>query len=424
MILGGGVPSATATTEIIDLSKSPPVWSASGNMPSGARVQGNSVLLPNGKVLALGGSAQNEDVNSATLGADLFDPATGKWSSAGRATYARLYHSVALLLPDATVVSAGSNPKRGTYEQHIEIYSPAYLFTTDANGNTIWATRPVIQSAPASIGYGTGSFQVQTPDAANIHSVVLVRPGSVTHAWNMEQRVVGLAFTPSSGALTVKLPPNSNIAPPGYYLLFLLNKAGVPSVARFVQVLNYPTDQPPKGTITAPTGNLTIRAGQAVNFAATAYDADGSVSAYSWYFPSGTPNTRTVLNPGLVTFSSAGTSITSLTVVDNLGINDPSPPTRTITVQPAVHITNPPAGSTVKGTVSIQANVTGAIGSSNTFTFRVDTTVLSTQTVKGTSSSYSWNTGQQSVGGHTLTVSVTDAAADTGSASEPVTVGP
>jgi hypothetical protein len=88
-----------------------------------------------------------------------------------------------------------------------------------------------------------------------------------------------------------------------------------------------------------------------------------------------------------------------------------------------VYITNPPAGSTVKGTVSIQAKVTGAIGSSNTFTFRVDTTVLSTQTVNGTSSSYSWNTGQQSVGVHTLTVSVTDTAADVGSASEQVTVG-
>src|SRR4029077_6859838 len=235
---------------------------------------------------ALGGSSTNEDVTTATLGADLYDPATGKWSSAGTCSYARLYHSTAILLPDATVVSAGSNPQRGTYEQHIEVYSPAYLFTTDANGNTIWATRPVIQSTPAHIGYGTGSFQVQTQDAAKIPSVVLVRPGSVTHAWNMEQRVVGLAFTATSGALTVKFPPNSNVAPPGYYMLFLLNNAGVPSVASFVQILNYPTDQPPTGTITAPTGNLTIRAGQAVNFAATAYDADGSVSAYSWYFPS------------------------------------------------------------------------------------------------------------------------------------------
>ena len=429
MILGGGNPTATATTEIIDLSQQNPAWASSGRMPSGARVQGNAVLLPNGKVLALGGSVQWEDVNSATLGADLYDPATGLWSSAGTCSFARLYHSTAILLPDATVVSAGSNPTRGTYEQHIEIYSPAYLFTTGG----IPATRPVIQSAPASIGYGSGTFQVdwnypnnQTPD--DINSVVLARPGSDTHAWNMEQRLVGLAFTSSSGELTVNLPPNSNIAPPGYYMLFILNKAGVPSVASFVQVSNNPTDQPPKGTITAPTMDMTITAGQSVNFGATAVDPDGSVLGSSWYFPGATPNTSTALNPGVVTFPTAGTSVGSLTVVDNLGMNDPSPPTRTIIVKPAVHITSPsPAGSTVRGTVSINANVTGAVGNSNTFTFMVDSTVLSTQATSGTSASTKWNTRNQSVGIHTLTVSVTDGDitdpnADTGSTSEQVKV--
>src|SRR5260370_32394266 len=281
MVLGGGTPTATATTEIIDLSQASPAWAPSGNMPSGARVQGDSVLRTNGKVLALGGSAQNEDVNSATLGADLYDPATGLWSSAGTAIYARLYHSTAILLPDATVVSAGSNPQRGIYEQHIEIYSPAYLFTTDANGNTILATRPVIQSTPSRIGYGTGTFQVQTPDADNINSVVLIRPGSDTHAWHMEQRLVGLPFTSSSGALTVNLPPNSNVTPPGYYMLFLLNNAGVPSMASFVQVLNNPTDQPPKGTITAPSGTMTINARQPLKFHSIASHPIPSLSPYS-----------------------------------------------------------------------------------------------------------------------------------------------
>jgi Bacterial Ig domain len=144
------------------------------------------------------------------------------------------------------------------------------------------------------------------------------------------------------------------------------------------------------------------------------------VSAYSWYFPGAIPTTSKVLNPGVVKFPTAGTSVGSLTVVDNLEINDPSPPTRTITVQPAVQITSPSAGSTVKGTVSINANVTGAVGNSNTFKFMVDSTVLSTQTTTGTSASTNWNTKNQSVGNHTLTVSVTDADiidanADTGS---------
>jgi hypothetical protein len=442
MILGGGQPTATATTEIIDLSQPTPAWAPSGNMPSGARVQGNAVLLPNGQVLALGGSVQDEDVNSATLGADLYDPVQRVWSSAGTCSYARLYHSTAILLPDATVVSAGSNPQRGTYEQHIEIYSPPYLFTTDGNGKTIYATRPTIQGAPARIGYGSGgsgTFQVNldvsNPADANMNSVVLARPGSDTHAWNMEQRVVGLAFTSSSGVLTVNLPPNSNVAPPGYYMLFILNNAGVPSMASWVQVINNPTDVPPTGTITArtPSGTTTITAGQSVRFGGTIQDNDGTVSAYSWYFPNGNPTTSTVFNPPpgqvssvSVSFPTAGTSTTSLTPADNVGLDDPSPPTLTIIVQPAVQITSPAAGN-VSGTVSINANVAGTVPGPNTFTFMVDNTVLSTQSVNGSSASTNWNTKQTATGRHTLTVSVTganitDPAGNTGSGREQVRV--
>jgi hypothetical protein len=424
MVLGGGTPTATATTEIIDLSQTNPAWAPGGDMPSGARVQMNAVLLPNGKVLALGGSVQNEDPNTATLGADLYDPAKGGWSSAGTSSYPRLYHSVALLLADGTVAVAGSNPTRGIYEEHIEIYSPAYLFAADGS----LATRPVIGSTPASVGYGAGTFQVQTPDAADIGSVVLVRPASVTHAFNMEQRVVGLPFVSSSGALTVNLPSNSNVAPPGYYMLFLLNNAGVPSVASFVQVINSPTDRPPLATITAPAGDdLIIKAGQTVKFKARASDPGGSISGYSWYFPSGSPNTSTVLNPGTIRFPTAGTSVVSLTVLDNLGINNPSPPTRTIHVKPAVHVTHPAAGATVTGTVTITANVVGAVGDTNIFTFMVDGTVVNTVTTSGTNASSQWNTQNQGSGPHTLTVSVTcseviDPASNTGSVSKQVNV--
>jgi hypothetical protein len=335
MILGGGVPNATATTEIIDFSKSTPAWVRMGDMPSGARVEGNSVLLPNGKVLVQGGSRVNNDATTATLGADLFDPVSGSWSStnpggAGFATFARMYHSVALLLPDATVATAGSNPRRGTYDNHIEIYSPAYLFNADGSP----ATRPVITGAPLSIGYNSVPFQVQTPDALNIGSVVLVKPGSDTHAYDMEQRLVGLPFTATASVLMVNAPPNSNVAPPGYYMLFVLNQAGVPSVATFVLVSQNPTDQPPKGTITAPAGDVTITAGQLVTFAGTASDADGSVQTYSWFFPEGTPDSSTVPSPGAIVFPNAGTYVASLTTVDDKGVNDPSPPTRTVTVQP------------------------------------------------------------------------------------------
>jgi hypothetical protein len=346
MILGGGAPNATASTEIIDFSQPTPHWVRMGDMPSGARVEGNSVLLPNGKLFVQGGSAINENASTATLNADLFDPATLKWSSpkpggAGKAQYPRLYHSVALLLPDATVATAGSNPVRGTSNRHIEIYSPAYLFNADGSP----ATRPVIASVPAQIANSGGAtFQVQTPDAPTINSVVLIKPGSDTHAFDMEQRLVGLPITArTTTTLTVTwpnsppTPPNlpQNLAPPGYYMLFVL-KAGVPSVAKFVQVVPATRfgDQPPKGTITMPSGDVTITAGQSVNFAGRATDADGSVQKYSWFFPEGTPDSSSVPSPGPIVFSNPGTWVVSLTVVDNKGVNDQSPPTRTITVQP------------------------------------------------------------------------------------------
>ena len=101
--------------------------------------------------------------------------------------------------------------------------------------------------------------------------------------------MVGLTFTATSGALTVSSPPNPNIAPPGFYLLFLLNKSGVPSIGSFVQVSSHPTDKPPKGTITAPAGDVTIQAGQAVNFGGDVADTDGYVATDSWFFPAGKP---------------------------------------------------------------------------------------------------------------------------------------
>src|SRR4030095_1947935 len=108
-----------------------------------------------------------------------------------------------------------------------------------------------IGSAPAAVGYNA-SFQVATPQAADIASVALVRPGSSTHAFNFEQRLVDLSFTAGNGTLTLTSPLNPNIAPPGYYMLFLINRAGVPSQAAWVRLATNPDHQPPEGTITPP----------------------------------------------------------------------------------------------------------------------------------------------------------------------------
>ena len=350
MIMGGGSP-ATATTEIIDLGASQPQWVYGPSM-SEPRIEMDAVILPTGNILALNGSQTDEDANTASLNADLYNPTSNTFSSAGAGSYARLYHSGALLLPNATVLVVGGNPERGTYEPHMEIYSPPYLFNSDGS----LATQPTITSVtPGVIGYGA-SFQIQTPNAANISSVVLVRPGSPTHAFDMDQRLVGINFTAGSGVLNATAPPNGNIAPPGYYMVFVINSAGVPSVAQFVQLSLEPTDQPPSGQITVPSGNVTINAGQSVSFAGTGTSPDSTIAAYSWVFPGGSPATSSLASPGAVTYSSApvitalsptfgtvGTAVTitassttsyaaSLTVTDSLGVNDPSPPIRTITV--------------------------------------------------------------------------------------------
>jgi hypothetical protein len=234
MIMGGASPS-TATTEIIDLSQPTPAWVYGPSM-SQPRIEMNAVILPSGNVLALGGSLNDEQNSSASLNADLYDPIGNTFSSAGTNGFPRLYHSVALLLSDATVWVAGGNPARGTYQTQIEIYQPAYLFTNDGQGHVTPATRPTIGSAPGTVAYGS-AFAVSTPDASNITSIALMRAGAATHAFDMDQRMVGLSFTDQgNGTLLVNAPANGNLAPPGYYLLFLVNSAGVPSVASWVQM--------------------------------------------------------------------------------------------------------------------------------------------------------------------------------------------
>jgi len=112
MNFGGGPNPATASTEIIDLSAASPAWIPGPDMSTG-RIQMNATILPNGKILASGGSVNNEAPDQPGKQADLYDPVTQTFSSGGAASYSRLYHSTALLLPDATVVSMGSQPGDG-----------------------------------------------------------------------------------------------------------------------------------------------------------------------------------------------------------------------------------------------------------------------------------------------------------------------
>ena len=147
MIMGGDNP-ATDTTELIDLSPAGAQISAdcpnlrsmlgAGTEMAQTRVEMEATILPNGKVLVDGGSAQDEDATTASLKAEIYDPATNSFSSAGSNAFPRLYHNVQLLLPDGTVAITGGNPEQGVFENHIEIYQPSYLFNADGS----LATRP------------------------------------------------------------------------------------------------------------------------------------------------------------------------------------------------------------------------------------------------------------------------------------------
>lgn len=215
---GGKGGAATATSELLDLAAAKPRWTSTGPMQI-ARMNQNLVLLPDGTVLAVGGG-QKGNFGNPVRTAELFDPATGTWRTMATQIAPRSYHSTALLLPDGRVISAGSNSGKAE-ETMVEIYSPPYLFA---------GSRPVVSSAPSSIGYG-GSFDVQTPDASSIARVAMLRLGATTHGWAAEQRYVDLNFAKGPGVLHVSGPSGAAMAPAGPYMLFILNAAGVPSVA-------------------------------------------------------------------------------------------------------------------------------------------------------------------------------------------------
>src|SRR5260370_9207179 len=194
-----------------------------------------------------------------------------------------------------------------------------------------------------------------------------MRPGAVTHAFDMDQRLVGLSFTAGSGVLSVRAPANGNIAPPGYYMLFILNSAGVPSVASFVK-LSTSADIPPTATITSPATDVTVNPGQSVFFCGTGSDSDGSITAYSWTFPSGNPGSSSLPSPGNVTYSTPGAHVASLTVTDNAGLTNQKPATRTVTVAdfslsatPASQFVLPAFSTNYDATVTAGPGFTGTV---------------------------------------------------------------
>ncbi|GAA1977934.1 galactose oxidase-like domain-containing protein [Kitasatospora viridis] len=240
MVLGGGgvgeSDKSTARTAIADLSVPNPSFAPGPDLPAGGTRYLNSVILPDDTVFTTGGSADYRGKQlSDRLKAQVYHPDTNSFTPAADPTVGRDYHSEALLLPDGRVVVLGSNPlfadradtEPAKFEQRVEIWTPPYLYHGD---------RPSLTAADASVKLG-GTLTADSPDAASIATARLIRPSSVTHVTDVEQRSVALTVTAAPGGrLALGVPANPNLLPPGWYQLFVTDHNGTPSVARWVQV--------------------------------------------------------------------------------------------------------------------------------------------------------------------------------------------
>jgi uncharacterized protein YjbI with pentapeptide repeats len=220
---------SSKTTFVLDTTQPSPAWVQTPSMVY-PRSFFNLVSLPDNSVLAVGGETDKNGGNiaNAVYAAELWSPQTQVWTTMSSMHTPREYHSTALLLPDGRVVVSGMGADFGNVpdQKTAEFYSPPYLFK---------GARPVITQAPSQIQYGTNFF-VATPDGGTIASATLIRTGAVTHFFDQNTRFVPIAFQQTAGGLTLSAPVNAILAPPGYYMLFIVNSNGVPSVAPIVQV--------------------------------------------------------------------------------------------------------------------------------------------------------------------------------------------
>jgi hypothetical protein len=333
LLVAGGEASTNSAT-VIDLNGTSPDADPTGSMRFGRR-QHNLTVLADGTVLATGGLSSGVDlvdIENGVYEAELWNPETGNWSTLAPMEETRQYHSTALLLPDGRVLSSGGGicgacDSQGYLAKNAQVFTPPYLFKKDGSGQL--APRPAISSAPSVVNYG-GQVRLSTPNAASIERVALVRLGAVTHSVDMEQRFIPLAINArDSGRIRATGPLNANIAPPGPYMLFVINAEGVPSVARMVTVAggDPPPNQRPSAVLDAST--TTGDAPVSVNFdGRSSGDPDGDPLSYEWNFGDGGTSTAEAATH---TYAGPGTYTARLTVGDGLGGTGTA--TRTISVR-------------------------------------------------------------------------------------------
>jgi hypothetical protein len=242
MIIGGGPPfkenqtDAIDNVDIVNLRDPHPhfVPATPLNLP---RLHLNAILLPDRTVFVTGGSLKQEGQGVARLQGEIYDPTTNTWTLTAACEVPRLYHSTALLLPDGRVVTAGSNPEGSKQvpfgvdqeELRLEIYSPPYLFPPER-------PRPLIQAAPEDWTYNQ-LVDIQSPQAGTLRWAHLIKNGVTTHSFDGSQRLVDLPIaSQAKGIVRVQVTDNPNIAPSGWYMLFIVSNDGVPSIAQWIHL--------------------------------------------------------------------------------------------------------------------------------------------------------------------------------------------
>ncbi|HEX2528228.1 MAG TPA: galactose oxidase early set domain-containing protein [Geminicoccus sp.] len=228
--VGGGPTSSVASANLatIDINGSSPVVKSVEKLPYGLHWS-TATILPDGKVVVTGGSLASNKLTGVNSKALIWDPATERWTQGASTSSgkARLYHSTAILLYDGSVLVGGGGAPGPQTNTNVELYYPPYMFRADGQR----LRRPRILASPSSLKVGT-DFTLTVDDGAKVGRVTLVKTGSVTHSFNMDQRFMELPFTRDGNVLSVKAPTKNTIATPGFYMLFVLDKQGVPSLAK------------------------------------------------------------------------------------------------------------------------------------------------------------------------------------------------
>ena len=239
----GGVAVPHNTSTIVD-TRSGTLQTRSAAPMANRRRQHNLTILADGSLLATGGQSVTGDglinLANAVYAAEQWNPQSDTWTTLASAAVVRQYHSIAMLLPDGRVLTGGggicgSCQQQGYLRKDIEVFTPPYLFARDGSGTL--APRPAVTAAPSQVNLDQ-PFTVSSPDADRITKVGLIRLGAPTHSQDQGQRYLPLSFARSGDGLTINAPPNAAEAPPGYYMLFLVDSDGVPSVAPIVHVIS------------------------------------------------------------------------------------------------------------------------------------------------------------------------------------------